>query len=199
MMVAKYTLVVVRHGESTWNKENKFSGWEDVDLTESGIQQSVHAGRMIKEAGLEFDVAYTSLLKRAIKTLYYIQDESNQHHVNVRRHWRLNERMYGALQGLDKYQSAEKYGEEQVCSWRSSYHQSPPAVDISDERWPGHDIRKYSMLPPNVLPRTESIQDTVHRIRPYWHDVISQSILFWTEGTDLHTQKQPQGLAQMHG
>lgn len=171
-----YTVVMVRHGESAWNKENRFCGWFDADLSESGINEAIAGGRMLKEKGYHFDVAYTSLLKRAIKTLYYIQDEMDLHWIPVVRHWRLNERMYGALQGLNKSETAKKHGEEQVKIWRRSYDTPPPKVEMSDERFPGQDP-KYKYVDVNLLPRSECLKDTVERALPFWYDTIVPAIL----------------------
>src|SRR5512135_3401684 len=164
-------LVLVRHGESTWNKENLFTGWTDVDLSEKGVVEAHEGGRLLREGGYEFDVAYTSVLKRAIRTLWIVLDELDQMWVPVYRTWRLNERHYGALQGLNKAQTAEKFGEEQVLIWRRSYDIRPPALTPDDERYPGHE-RRYEALSPEELPLTECLKDTVARFLPYWHDVI---------------------------
>jgi len=173
--MAVYTVVMVRHGESEWNAENRFCGWHDADLADTGVAEAKNAGKMIKEANLEFDIAFTSVLKRAIKTLFYIQDETEQHWLNVVRHWRLNERMYGALQGLNKSETAQKHGEDQVKIWRRSYNVPPPPVEKSDERWPGHDA-KYAMVDKNLLPKSECLKDTVDRVLPFWYDQIVPAI-----------------------
>jgi len=174
--MATYKVVMIRHGESTWNKENKFCGWFDADLSELGVTEAKSAGQMLKEKGYSFDVAYTSLLKRAIKTLYYVQDELDLHWIPVVRHWRLNERMYGGLQGLNKSETAAKHGEDQVKIWRRSYDTPPPAVEMSDDRFPGNDP-KYAMVDKQLLPKAECLKDTVARALPFWYDVIVPSIL----------------------
>lgn len=167
---------MVRHGESEWNKENKFCGWFDADLSELGIQEAKTAGQMLKEKGFTFDIAFTSVLKRAIKTLYHIQNETDLHYIPVVRHWRLNERMYGALQGLNKAETAAKHGEEQVQIWRRAYDTPPPAVEKSDERWPGHDD-KYKYVDKQLIPCSECLKDTVSRALPFWYDNIVPEIL----------------------
>jgi 2,3-bisphosphoglycerate-dependent phosphoglycerate mutase len=164
-------LVLLRHGESAWNLENRFTGWTDVDLTEQGIREAHEAGRLLKEGGFVFDVAYTSVLKRAIRTLWIALDEMDLMWIPVVRSWRLNERHYGALQGLNKKDTAEKFGMEQVHIWRRSYDIPPPALDESDERFPGRDPR-YAGLRPEEVPRTESLKDTLVRVLPYWHEAI---------------------------
>lgn len=174
--MAKYTVVMVRHGESEWNKENKFCGWFDADLSELGVQEAKSAGQMLKEKGYVFDIAFTSVLKRAIKTLYHIQDQTDLHYIPVTRHWRLNERMYGALQGLNKAETAAKHGEQQVQIWRRSYDTPPPAVEVSDERFPGHDA-KYQFVDKQLIPRSECLKDTVARALPFWYDAIVPEIL----------------------
>ncbi|MFC6438758.1 2,3-diphosphoglycerate-dependent phosphoglycerate mutase [Bowmanella sp. JS7-9] len=170
-----YKLVLVRHGESQWNLENRFTGWHDVDLTESGVAQAKNAGRLLKEAGFEFDQAYSSVLVRAIRTLNIITEEMGQMWLPVERHWRLNERHYGALTGLDKAETAAKHGDEQVKVWRRSFDIPPPAVDESSEHFPGHD-RRYKGIDPRALPKAESLALTIDRVLPYWHDVISPAI-----------------------
>ena len=174
--MAKYTVVMVRHGESAWNAENRFCGWHDADLAETGVNEAKSAGQMLKEKGFTFDVAFTSVLKRAIKTLFFIQDELDLHWIPVYRHWRINERMYGALQGLNKSETAAKHGEEQVKIWRRSYDTPPPAVEVTDERFPGKDP-KYQMVDPSLLPKAECLKDTVGRVLPYWYDQIVPQIL----------------------
>ncbi len=164
-------LVLLRHGESAWNLENRFTGWTDVDLTEQGIREAHEAGRLLKEGGYLFDIAYTSVLKRAIRTLWIALDEMDLMWIPVIRSWRLNERHYGALQGLNKKDTAEKFGMEQVHIWRRSYDIPPPALEETDERFPGRDPR-YAGLNPNEVPRTESLKDTLARVLPYWHEVI---------------------------
>ncbi len=168
-------LVLVRHGESTWNQENRFTGWTDVDLTEKGRAEARKAGQLLKSEGFVFDIAYTSVLKRAIRTLWTILDEMDLMWVPVVRDWRLNERHYGALQGLNKAETAAKYGEEQVLIWRRAYDIAPPPLEPGDERWPGHDPR-YKDLPKTDLPLTECLADTVRRFMPLWNDVIAPQI-----------------------
>jgi 2,3-bisphosphoglycerate-dependent phosphoglycerate mutase len=170
-----HKLVLVRHGESTWNKENRFTGWTDVDLSEKGRQEAKEAGQVLKAGGYVFDVAYTSVLKRAIRTLWTALDELDQMWIPVHRSWRLNERHYGALQGLNKSETAAKYGEDQVKIWRRSYDIPPPALTSDDERYPGHDPR-YKSLTPAELPLTECLKDTVARFLPLWHDTIAPAI-----------------------
>ncbi len=169
-----YKVVLLRHGESTWNKENKFTGWTDVDLSEKGLKEATEAGKLLKKEGFTFDLAYTSVLKRAIRTLWITLDEMDLMWIPVIRNWRLNERHYGALQGLNKAETAEKYGDEQVKIWRRSYSQ-PPALEKSDDRYPGSDSR-YADLTENELPLTECLKDTVARFVPYWENTIAPSI-----------------------
>jgi 2,3-bisphosphoglycerate-dependent phosphoglycerate mutase len=168
-------LVLLRHGESDWNKENRFTGWTDVDLSEEGREQAREAGRVLKAEGFTFDVAYTSVLKRAIRTLWIAMDEMDLLWVPVNRSWRLNERHYGALQGLNKSETAEKFGEDQVKIWRRSYDIPPPALEETDERYPGHDPR-YRDLSPQELPLTECLKDTVARFLPYWEQTIAPDV-----------------------
>lgn len=170
-----YTLVLIRHGESQWNKENRFTGWKDVDLSEKGRQEAAEGGRQLKADGFTFDVAYTSVLKRAIRTLWLVLDEMDLMWIPVHRRWRLNERHYGALQGLDKGETAQKFGEEQVKIWRRSYDIPPPALDPSDERYPGNDPR-YAELSKEELPLTECLKDTVARFLPLWNDEIAPMV-----------------------
>ena len=170
-----YKLVLIRHGESQWNLENRFTGWHDVDLTEAGIEQAKAGGRLLKEAGFEFDLAYSSVLTRAIRTLWLVLEEMGQLYLPVERHWRLNERHYGALTGLDKAETAAKHGEEQVKIWRRSFDIPPPAVEESSEHFPGHD-RRYRGIDPRILPKAESLALTIDRVLPYWHDVITPQI-----------------------
>lgn len=168
-------LVLLRHGESTWNKENRFTGWVDVDLTEKGVDEAREAGRLLREAGFVFDVAYTSVLKRAIRTLWLVLDEMDLMWIPVVRSWRLNERHYGALQGLDKSETARRHGEEQVLIWRRSYDIRPPALDKTDKWYPGKDSR-YKDLDEKELPVAECLKDTVERFLPYWHSTIAPAI-----------------------
>jgi 2,3-bisphosphoglycerate-dependent phosphoglycerate mutase len=168
-------LVLLRHGESAWNKENRFTGWTDVDLTEQGVAEAKSAGRVLKENGFVFDVAHTSVLKRAIRTLWIVLDEMDLMWIPVHRSWRLNERHYGALQGLNKAETAAKFGDAQVLIWRRSYDVPPPPLQPSDPRHPGSDPR-YAQLSPAELPLTECLKDTVARFLPYWHEVIAPSV-----------------------
>ena len=168
-------LVLIRHGESTWNKENRFTGWTDVDLSEKGRQEAKEGGQVLKAEGFAFDAAYTSVLKRAIRTLWIALDEMDQMWIPVHRSWRLNERHYGALQGLNKAETAAKFGEAQVKIWRRSYDVPPPALEASDERFPGRDPR-YRDLGPGELPLTECLKDTVARFLPLWHETIAPAI-----------------------
>jgi 2,3-bisphosphoglycerate-dependent phosphoglycerate mutase len=169
-------LVLVRHGESTWNKENRFTGWTDVELSEKGRQEAKDAGVVLKAERLTFDVAYTSVLKRAIRTLWTVLDEMDLMWIPVYRSWRLNERHYGALQGLNKAETAAKFGEGQVKIWRRSYDIPPPALTPDDERYPGNDPR-YRNLTREELPLTECLKDTVARFLPLWHETISPDIV----------------------
>lgn len=166
-------LVLCRHGQSDWNLKNLFTGWVDVDLTEKGNQEAITAGRLLHELGYEFDIAYTSVLKRAIRTLWHIQDQMDLMWIPVIRDWRLNERHYGGLQGLNKAQTAAKYGDEQVHIWRRSYDIPPPALDADDERHPAHDPR-YAGI--EGLPSTESLATTLDRVLPCWNDVIAPEL-----------------------
>lgn len=170
-----YKVVLLRHGESTWNKENRFTGWTDVDLSEKGLKEAKNAGEVLKKEGFNFDIAYTSVLKRAIRTLWITLDEMDLMWIPVIRNWRLNERHYGALQGLNKAETAKKYGEEQVHVWRRSYDTQPPALDKTDERYPGNDPR-YADLKESELPLTECLKDTVARFVPYWENTIAPTI-----------------------
>jgi 2,3-bisphosphoglycerate-dependent phosphoglycerate mutase len=170
-----YKVVLLRHGESTWNKENRFTGWTDVDLSERGREEALEAGRLLKEGGYVFDLAYTSVLKRAIRTLWMALDVMDQMWLPTEKSWRLNERHYGALQGLNKAETAEKHGEVQVKIWRRSYDIPPPALEKTDPRHPSRDPR-YAGLTESELPLTESLKDTVARFLPYWHDTIAPSI-----------------------
>ena len=171
-----HKVVLLRHGESTWNKENRFTGWTDVDLSERGLFEAHEAGRLMKDEGLAFDLAFTSVLRRAIKTLYRALDEMDLLWNPVTKHWRLNERHYGALQGLNKAETAAKHGEAQVKIWRRSYDIPPPPLTPDDDRYPGKDPR-YADLKPSEVPATESLKDTVARFLPYWHDTIAPAIV----------------------
>ena len=168
-------LVLMRHGESTWNLENRFTGWKDVDLTAKGVDEARRAGRLLREEGFEFDLAYTSLLTRAIRTLWLAQEEMDCRWIPVIKHWRLNERHYGALQGLNKAETAAKFGEKQVLVWRRSYDVPPPPLTRDDERNPANDPR-YSTLLPEELPLTECLKDTVERVVPYWQMEIAPQV-----------------------
>lgn len=162
-----FKIVLFRHGESVWNKENRFSGWTDVDLSEAGREEAREAGKLLKAEGFAFDVAFTSVLRRAIRTLWIALDELDLMWIPVRQAWQLNERHYGALQGMNKAQTAAQYGENQVLVWRRSYDIPPPELDHSDARYPGRDPR-YAGLNPQAIPRTESLKETVARVVPYW-------------------------------
>jgi 2,3-bisphosphoglycerate-dependent phosphoglycerate mutase len=168
-------IVLLRHGESTWNKENRFTGWTDVDLSEKGLQEAKKAGQVLKKEGFVFDLAYTSVLKRAIRTLWLTLDEMDLMWIPVYNSWRLNERHYGALQGLNKSETAAKYGEEQVLIWRRSYGIPPMALDKNDSRYPGNDVR-YKDLSLRELPLTECLKDTVARVLPYWQEEIAPAV-----------------------
>jgi 2,3-bisphosphoglycerate-dependent phosphoglycerate mutase len=170
-----FTLVLLRHGESTWNKENRFTGWTDVDLSDKGREEARAAGRLLKDGGYGFDVVFTSVLKRAIWTSVLALDELDQLWLPVERSWRLNERHYGALQGLNKAETAAKHGEDQVKIWRRAYAIAPPPLDVNDDRHPSHDPR-YKNVAPSDLPRTESLKDTVARFLPYWQESIAPRI-----------------------
>ena len=168
-----YNLVLIRHGESTWNKENRFTGWTDVELSEKGRSEAKTAGELLKKEGFVFDVAYASLLKRALNTLWTVLQELDLVWIPIEKDWRLNERHYGALQGLNKAETAAKYGDEQVLIWRRSYDIPPPPLEKSDERWPGHDPR-YAGI--ENLPLTECLKDTVERFLPLWHEQIAPAV-----------------------
>ena len=168
-------LVLIRHGESQWNLENRFTGWVDVDITDKGRQEAIKGGQSLKELGLTFDVAYTSYLKRAIKTLNYVLEELDELYIPVYKSWRLNERHYGALQGLNKAETAKKYGDDQVLIWRRSFDVAPPAIDKSSEYYPKSD-RRYADLTDEEAPLGESLKDTIARVLPYWHSDISKSL-----------------------
>jgi 2,3-bisphosphoglycerate-dependent phosphoglycerate mutase len=168
-------LVLLRHGESVWNKENRFTGWTDVDLSEKGIKEAHEAASILRAEGYTFDLAFTSLLKRAIRTLWIVLDDMDLMWIPVHRSWRLNEKHYGALQGLNKAETAARFSEEQVQLWRRAYDVRPPALTESDQRFPGFDPR-YSDLDPGDLPLTESLKDTVARFLPYWHETIAPQV-----------------------
>jgi 2,3-bisphosphoglycerate-dependent phosphoglycerate mutase len=168
-------IVLLRHGESTWNRENRFTGWTDVDLSEKGLEEAAEAGRLLKSEGFVFDEAYGSVLKRAIRTMWMVLDELDLMWIPQRLSWRLNERHYGALQGLNKSEMAEKYGPEQILVWRRSYDVPPPALEATDPRYPGTDIR-YADMAKNEIPVTECLKDTVARFLPYWNDTIAPRV-----------------------
>jgi 2,3-bisphosphoglycerate-dependent phosphoglycerate mutase len=170
-----HRIVLLRHGESVWNMENRFTGWADVDLTERGRDEARAAGRLLKAEGYRFDVAYVSLLKRAIRTLWLALDEMDAMWTPIRHAWQLNERHYGALQGLNKAETAAKFGEAQVLAWRRSYDTPPPALDRDDPRFAGHDAR-YAALDPRQVPTTECLADTVTRVVPLWEQVIAPDV-----------------------
>ena len=170
-----YKVVLLRHGESEWNRENRFTGWTDVDLSEKGLAEARAAGKLLKEEGYDFDIAFTSVLKRAIRTLWLTLDAMDLMWIPVHRNWRLNERHYGGLQGLNKSETAAKYGEQQVKIWRRSYDIPPPPLEKTDPRFPGHD-RRYADLAPADLPQTECLKDTVARFLPMWHETIAPTI-----------------------
>jgi 2,3-bisphosphoglycerate-dependent phosphoglycerate mutase len=170
-----YKLVLVRHGQSTWNLENRFTGWTDVGLTDLGKEEALEAGRLLREGGYVFDVAYTSVLRRAIQTLWIVLQEMNLEWIPVMKAWQLNERHYGSLQGLNKAEMAEKFGEAQVKIWRRSYDVPPPALELDDERHPRFDAR-YASLTPDELPATESLKITLERVLPYWHSTLAPVI-----------------------
>lgn len=184
------TLVLLRHGESDWNRENRFTGWTDVDLSEKGVQEGIAAGQQMKKDGYTFDVVFTSVLKRAIKTMNLALEQMDLLWVPVYKNWRLNERHYGALQGLNKAETAEKHGMEQTNIWRRSYDIPPPPLTPEDERYPGHDPR-YASLSAEELPLTECLKDTVERFLPYWHETIApvvksgQRVLIAAHGNSL--------------
>ena len=165
-------LVLIRHGESAWNKENRFTGWVDVGLSEKGAAEAKEAGRLLKKEGLSFDVAFTSVLRRAITTLWHVQDEMDLLWISTQKHWRLNERHYGALQGLNKAETAAKHGDEQVKIWRRSFDVAPPPLETWDPKWPGNDARYAA----GEMPRTESLKDTIARSLPYWHEKIAPEL-----------------------
>src|SRR5213593_446828 len=168
-------LVLLRHGESIWNQENRFSGWTDVGLTAKGMAEARSAGQLLQQEGYVFDVAFTSVLKRAIKTLWIALEEMDRMWIPTQNSWRLNERHYGALQGLNKAETAAKFGEAQVKIWRRAYDVPPPPLEKSDPRWPGHDPR-YKGLKPEELPLTECLKDTVERFLPFWHEALAPAL-----------------------
>lgn len=170
-----YKLVLIRHGESTWNLENRFTGWTDVDLTPTGVEQARNAGRLLKAEGFEFDIAYTSVLKRAIRTLWLTLDEMDRQWLPTVKSWRLNERHYGALQGLNKADMAKQYGDAQVLVWRRSYDTPPPALEASDPRCERADLR-YAKIDPQNVPLTECLKDTVARVLPFWNESMAPAI-----------------------
>ncbi len=170
-----HKLVLIRHGESTWNLENRFTGWTDVDLTATGVEQALNAGRLLKTEGFDFDQAFTSVLKRATRTLWHVLDEMDRTWLPVTHSWRLNERHYGALQGLNKADMAKQYGDAQVLAWRRSYDTPPPALAPTDPRSESGD-RRYADLPANEFPLTECLKDTVARVLPFWNEVIAPAI-----------------------
>ena len=170
-----YKLVLIRHGESTWNLENRFTGWTDVDLTPTGLEQARNAGQLLKAAGFDFDVAYTSVLKRATRTLWHVLDEMDRTWLPVVNNWRLNERHYGALQGLNKADMARQYGEAQVLAWRRSYDVPPPPLDPADPRCERGDLR-YARLKPDQVPLTECLKDTVARVMPFWNEALAPAL-----------------------
>ena len=170
-----HKLVLIRHGESTWNLDNRFTGWTDVDLTPTGVDQAKNAGRLLKAEGFEFDIAYTSVLKRSTRTLWHVLDEMDRTWLPVVNSWRLNERHYGALQGLNKAETAQKYGEAQVLAWRRSYDIPPPALEPTDPRSERADLR-YAKLNPAQIPLTECLKDTVARVMPFWSDALAPAL-----------------------
>lgn len=180
-------LVLVRHGQSMWNLENKFTGWTDVPLSEKGVQEAIDAGRVLKEKGFSFDIAFTSVLKRAEDTLGYILKELGEENIEIKRSWKLNERHYGALQGLNKDETRDKYGADQVLLWRRSVDVRPPELDVNDPRYPGNDP-KYSKLSAEELPKTENLQDTIKRVLEYWNSDIRPEL-----------EKKKQAIIAAHG
>jgi 2,3-bisphosphoglycerate-dependent phosphoglycerate mutase len=170
-----HKLVLIRHGESTWNLENRFTGWTDVDLTPAGLEQAKNAGRLLKAEAYEFDIAYTSVLKRATRTLWHVLDEMDRTWLPVVNSWRLNERHYGALQGLNKIDMAKQYGDDQVLIWRRSYDTAPPALEPTDVRSERSDLR-YATLQPEQVPLTECLKDTVARVMPFWNDILASAL-----------------------
>ena len=196
-----YTLVLLRHGESTWNRENLFAGWHDVGLSETGLAEAQKAGELMRDAGLRFDVLHTSLLRRAIQTSQIALDALDQHWIPVKRSWRLNERHYGALQGLNKKETSERYGAEQVFAWRRSYDVPPPPLSPDDPEHPRHDPR-YASLAPELIPASECLKDVVARFLPYWYDGIvpdlrdGKTVLIGAHGNTLRAMvKQLDGMS----
>lgn len=185
-------IVLIRHGESTWNQENRFTGWEDVDLSNKGYEQAHNAGKILNKYGYNFDVGFTSYLKRSIKTLHYILEELDHLWIPVEKSWRLNERFYGALQGLNKDETIAKYGEEQVQKWRRDPNEHPPAVTKEDPRYPGHDLR-YQHLTTRELPLTENLSETMDRVLPFWNERIvramrrNQKVIVAAHGNSLRS------------
>lgn len=183
-------LILIRHGESNWNQENRFTGWSDVDLSKKGYIQAKEAGRILKKHGYNFDAAFTSVLKRAIKTLHIILEELDHLWISVQKSWRMNERFYGALQGLNKTEVVARYGEEQVRRWRRDPHENPPAITKEDERYPGHDLR-YQHLTVRELPLTENLSETMDRVLPFWNEAIvpvmrnNQKVMICAHGNSL--------------
>ncbi len=171
-----YKVVFIRHGQSAWNLENRFTGWTDVDLTDLGRQEAREGAELLRKEGFDFDVCYTSYLRRAVKTLDIVLDVMDLMWLPVFKHWELNERHYGALQGLNKAETAEKYGDEQVFVWRRSYDTPPPSLEPSDPRFPGNE-RRYADIPAERLPLAESLKDTVARVLPFWHEILAPEIL----------------------
>ena len=176
-----YKLVLIRHGQSTWNQENLFTGWTDVDLTERGVNEGIEAGKRLKEAGFNFRYSYTSLLKRAIKTLNYVLEEMDLMWIPVEKTWRLNEKHYGSLQGMNKVEMVEKFGAEQVQLWRRSYDVRPPSIPLDDPRHPAHDPRYQNIMEKGAQPDTEALIDTVERIVPYWESNIKENLKIYKE------------------
>ena len=176
LKVTMYKLVLIRHGESTWNLENRFTGWTDVDLTPTGVEQAKQAGRLLKAEGYDFDIAYTSVLTRAIRSLHLVLEDMQRLWLPSVKHWRLNERHYGALQGLNKAETAKQYGDEQVLIWRRSYDTPPPALEPTDPRSERGDPR-YARLQPGEVPLTECLKDTVARVLPFWNESMAPAIL----------------------
>ena len=193
-----FKVVLLRHGESTWNEENRFTGWTDVDLSQRGLAEAKRAGQMLKAEGYTFDITFTSVLKRAIRTLNLALDEMDLLWLPVHKSWRLNERHYGALQGLNKAETAAKYGDKQVMTWRRSYDIQPPALTADDPRYPGHD-RRYADLAPQDVPFTECLKDTVARFLPLWHETIATDDPLGPAGDHRGAREQPPRARQVSG